>query len=247
MSLKIRQIAKGPDHTTMNAMDEVNTRFMTLVQYGEAGRYAQPGDSSDSGTISSIQDECVFVSLAKGTSYYFHGQIKRTRGVQNFTIKLVKNNDQKAQFIKKITVAAVADADSEYMDVDFIFTAAADFDAIVFELARTTGGMAAPIIVYQELSTINNILNGDIAVKMGIQSKPGLLMCINGQEIRIGKSGIYEMRNGVVKATQFSVVSPALDELYPEYIDQSICLFHNNKYRSITPFTLDYMYEVEED
>ena len=166
---------------------------------------------------------------------------------QSFDIKLVKKNEQKAQFIKKINIAAISsDPGSAFADVEFIFTAAADFDAIVFELARTAGGTITPIIVYQELSTIGNILNGDIAVKMGIQSKPGLLMCINGQEIRIGKTGIYEMRNGVVKATQFSVVSPALDELYPEYIDQSMCLFHNNKYRSITPFTLDYIYEVEE-
>ncbi len=32
--------------------------------------------------------------------------------------------------------------------------------------------------------------------KIGIQGPPGLLMCINGEAIRIGPSGIYEINNG---------------------------------------------------
>jgi hypothetical protein len=28
--------------------------------------------------------------------------------------------------------------------------------------------------------------------KIGVQSEPGLLMCINGEEIHVGQSGIYE-------------------------------------------------------
>lgn len=33
--------------------------------------------------------------------------------------------------------------------------------------------------------------------KMGIQARPSFLMCINRQAIRVGKSGIYEINNGV--------------------------------------------------
>lgn len=243
MSYKIKQISKERDSALMNAMDESNLRYMTPIQFGTVGQYVQPGDTNDSGIKSSIKDECIYVILSKSKSYYFHGQIKRTSTVQNFNIKLVKKDDaSKSQFVKKITVAALAGSVSEWADIEFIFTPAADFDAIVFELARTVDSVT-PIIVYQELSSIGNILGGDIAVKIGVQSKPGLLMCINGQEIRIGRSGIYELRNGIVKGTQFSVVSPAIDEFYPELINESVCLFSNNKYRSITPFTLDYIYE----
>jgi hypothetical protein len=32
--------------------------------------------------------------------------------------------------------------------------------------------------------------------KIGIQGPPGMLMCINGEPIRIGPSGIYEIKNG---------------------------------------------------
>ena len=33
-------------------------------------------------------------------------------------------------------------------------------------------------------------------LKIGIQGPTGLLFCINGEEIRMGKSGIYEILNG---------------------------------------------------
>lgn len=50
---------------------------------------------------------------------------------------------------------------------------------------------------------INNILPkvpgiGTLkASKIGVQSKPGFLMCINGEAIRVGKTGVYEINNGV--------------------------------------------------
>ena len=48
-----------------------------------------------------------------------------------------------------------------------------------------------------QLAIINNFLQ-DVkdAVKIGIQGTPGTLMCINGEGIRIGPSGIYEIKNG---------------------------------------------------
>ncbi len=245
MSYKLRQISKEPDTETLDSGNELNLRYMTPVRTGTAGQYAQPGDSNDSGTRSNIVDECVYTPLSKGASYYFHGQIRREAMAQSFNIKLVKKDDSKAQYIKKINVAATTE-NFEYADVEFIFTAAADFDAIVFELNRTANSVT-PVIIYQELSVIGNILNGDIAVKIGVQSKPGLLMCINGQEIRVGKSGIYETRSNVVKVTQFSIVTPALEaERILETVTSSVCIFSLKKFRSITPFTLDYLYEVEE-
>lgn len=42
---------------------------------------------------------------------------------------------------------------------------------------------------------INNLINGKVFNKIGIQGPPGLLCCINGEGIRVGPSGIYELKN----------------------------------------------------
>lgn len=48
-----------------------------------------------------------------------------------------------------------------------------------------------------EIYEIQNVLEqGRTLTKVGIQGPPGMLMCINGQPIRIGPSGIYEIKNG---------------------------------------------------
>ena len=51
-----------------------------------------------------------------------------------------------------------------------------------------------------QIYKLNNILgNNSIPsplTKIGVQGPPGMLMCINGEPIRIGPSGIYEIRNG---------------------------------------------------
>ena len=53
---------------------------------------------------------------------------------------------------------------------------------------------------------INNILprNSD---KIGIQSRPGTLFCVNQEPIILGRSGIYEINNGT-RITNVGVVAP---------------------------------------
>ena len=49
-------------------------------------------------------------------------------------------------------------------------------------------------IVINQFAIIKNIVK-DInkIVKIGVQGPPSLLMCINGEQIRIGKTGIFEI------------------------------------------------------
>lgn len=267
MSYIIKQYVKEADSSLMNAADPVNTMFLSLTNCASAAaRYTATGDSNVTGDGSKVfQDECVKVTLQAGVHYYFHGKIKRLDSAQVFHIKLVNTTNEKEQYIKKISVG---EGDlSSWVDVEFIFTPAGDFEAILFELERTDKDYSGTSqryahIMYMELSTIaNNVLDGNVAVKLGIQSKPGLLTCINGQEIRVGKTGIYELRNGVVKASQFSVVSAASEVDTESYNSikalltaaagsseeaTSATFFNTQKYRTITPFVLDYMYEKED-
>jgi len=52
----------------------------------------------------------------------------------------------------------------------------------------------------------NTYSNLAYLTKIGIQGPPSMLMCINGEEIRIGKSGIYEINNDIIKITSVSFV-----------------------------------------
>jgi hypothetical protein len=105
-------------------------------------------------------------------------------------------------------------------------------------------------------------------IKMGIQSRPGLMMAINGEEIRIGRSGIYEIKNGTILVNNFSVVAGATEttsaltdtiaDINARYNAatteeqlaniQSVCLFNTTNYpksRTIDSFTLDFLYRKE--
>lgn len=46
-------------------------------------------------------------------------------------------------------------------------------------------------------NVLDHISNVNSLSKVGIQGPPSMLMCINGEQIRLGKTGIYEINNGV--------------------------------------------------
>ena len=251
--------------------------FITPITTGTATRY---NGSSGSGSLDAFSDECVTnLSLVSSDYYYFRCQIKRMVMPQTFTIKLINyNNSAIEQFIKQITVQG--GNREEWVNVDFIFHPLTSFDTILFQLQRTSedyqGLTRYPKIDYQQLGSINNIINSKIGngvslLKIGVQSHPSLSMCINGEEIHISRTGIFEIKNGVLPITFFSVVNPALEatstvddwiadinqqiediENDPTLtIDQkeamyrainSKCFFYTTKTYKIDAFTLDYMY-----
>ena len=57
---------------------------------------------------------------------------------------------------------------------------------------------------------VNNLISNLNAIKVGIQTEPGRLIIINKQPIRVGRSGIYEINNGLIKVKYFSII-PELD------------------------------------
>lgn len=93
----------------------------------------------------------------------------------------------------------------------FIFRPTHTFNAMVFTCKRRVEEYQANIGIKLKVRdeentfcTVNNILetvaNSDTPylgqssiIKMGVQSKPGLLFCINGEQIMMNSSGFYEM------------------------------------------------------
>lgn len=281
---QFNQITMDATSTTSSA----NQVYLTPILSGTAARRQTSIDKgvTPSSVVGVFYDECLRVSnvFNVGTNYYFHGKIKRLTRDQVFYIYLVDYSpsaaDKKTQYLKTITVQG--GIDTEWVDVEFLFTPLANFNCILFQLQRTIedyrDNIRYPTIVYEELDVINNIITSKIKsgvelLKVGIQAHPGLMMCINGEEIYVGRTGIYELRNGVILVNFFSVVKAAtenyngtnplkvdgqrvtIDE-YLAYLagletkaggdaTNSQCIFGNSKLRSIDAFTLDYMYNEE--
>lgn len=283
----------------MSASDDKNKKYMEVILGGTAKRKKNASDSGVSGvSLKPFFDECVQFdsALAAGTNYYFHAKIKRMNSNQIFYIYLCNYAEEagvenKKQYLKTITVQS--GMNTEWVDFELIFTPLLQFDCILFELQRNIEDITVkengvdengkiiyervsvryPVIVYEELSLIKNIIpNKTNYIKIGVQSHPGLMMCINGEEIHVGRTGTYEVRNGIITVEFFSVVKAAIEdynggtplelpdgtratiEQYLNYLanlapvetadaTNSKCIFRNSKLRSIDAFTLDYMYE----
>ena len=273
----------------IDVTDPAQTKaYMTLQDLGAARRRQNVSDSGVSGgSLNPFYDECVQFnkSLTTGATYYFHAKIKRLTSSQKFYLYLVHyenqgSSDNKTQYLKTIEVQA--GDESDWVDFEMLFSPLQQFDCLLFQLQRTIddygNGARYPRIVYEELSAVNNAITTKIKAgieltKMGVQSHPGLIMCINNEEIHVGRSGSYEVRNGIISVDFFSVIAAAeedYDGTNPLTIDSkrvtltqyltsvasettitssdatnSKCIFGNSKLRGMDAFVLDYMYKEE--
>ena len=155
---------------------------------------------------------------------------------QNINSDVSTNDfDTHQQYIKTIHIAPDYSIDhSEWVDCEFIFTPLQDFNVLFFEMVRNSDDFRIRInnnsnsavknmsiqprfasILFLEVSKVNNLL--EFAnhfkspgikefLKMGVIGESGLMMCINREEIHIGKTGIYEVKNGLIKVNFFAVV-----------------------------------------
>lgn len=157
-------------------------------------------------------------SLTANYSYYLKFTVNlRTDNAQKFTIVLKNSeaSEDNEQDIKTITASLGNEEEEETESFELIFTPNSSYDQLVFQLSRVsadfylsddngisgTNGRNA-LITIDEFYIINNIINTFLVsaydglenlLKIGIQGPPGLLFCLNGEEMRIGRSGIYEL------------------------------------------------------
>ena len=159
--------------------------------------------------------------------YYLNFKIKKRNdensNQQVFRLKLQRvENDivVKEQFIKLFKVPNAPlqeDEDKNYISFEIIISPNSSYNQIIWQMQReyvdyitketidgeTYDGRVA-IIQVNTFGQVVNVINSlqinsqDIALsKVGIQGPPSLLMCINGEQIRIGKNGIYEINNSI--------------------------------------------------
>lgn len=185
-------------------------------------------------------------SMSSSNCYYLKFRIKNKKntykqdepgiidipGKQDIRIGLAHSNpsDTDKQSIKTITIAAAKDTEEEtYISFDLIIAPNDNYDEIQFILNRVASFDERTIdLQVDKYAVINNVISqlnlpGEASGKLkqiGVQGEKGLQMCIDGESIKIGRTGIYEINHGYTISF--------LGFIYSQ---------NNNK-----PFILDYQY-----
>lgn len=152
--------------------------------------------------------------MNKQNYYYLNFSVKKMNTIQNFYLKL-KNltqsdddfSDNNEQIIAEFTVPQ-STIEDDWTNFEIIIAPNKTYGQLYWDLRRTisndylsTSDMQVEgaigrkmTIVINQFAIIKNIVK-DInkIVKIGVQGPPSLLMCINGEQIRIGKTGIFEI------------------------------------------------------
>ena len=172
--------------------------------------------------------------------YYLRFGVKqRSDSEQAFYLKIrkVSETEDNEQLIDEFKVTR--GTGTVYFEV--ILSPNATYNQVLWELQRTDldyrmlnaddiYGRVMNIVDYtytrliDVLTTLKSTYTGmEYLTKIGIQGPPSLLMCINREQIRLGKTGIYEINNGI-NITSISFV-PKTSTLSSDGLDYFIMDF----------------------
>ncbi len=167
-------------------------------------------------SIIDFYDSCLYLEgtnvVSSLYSYYLRFEVTQlVDSAQDFTI-ILKNSELEEDNSQNIRTFKVKMGTGTSV-FELIFNPNSDYNEIVFELSRLaidfnmdngdgTSGRIMDIKVL-DFYLINNIVNTLSTLypgltnlkKIGLQGSPGLLFTLDGEEIRIGNSGIYELYN----------------------------------------------------
>lgn len=158
-------------------------------------------------------NKCIQMTFNENLSYYLSFSVEPLSTDQTFSLKLINDPnvlDRQEQIIQTYFVPAYSNevpSSQQPVNFEIIISPNTNYSMLIWELQRIgidytdeNGGRKMNITM-NKFQIITNLLNNNISStqlkKIGIQGPPSMLMCINRQQIRIGKSGIYEINNGM--------------------------------------------------
>lgn len=134
--------------------------------------------------------------------FYLRFSIDSNNYEQTFTVYLQNASDKDLDNRQKLQEFTVPANTGKTYYFDLLISPDSSYNMLVFTLKRitidyssSTGGRILNVNVntFQELKEVLNSIGVFKLTKFAIQSVPGLIMCINGEEIHIGRTGIYEL------------------------------------------------------
>ena len=202
MSLKIGQVLSS----------QIVNNTITEVRNQSIGQITSRDDVIGKG----FEDTYISGSFVSGTYYYLKLKIQRLSKPQTITIKLDNSGttEDYSQYIDDFVVFETESSTPQWAYYETIIAPGTNYNQIRLILTRITEDFTLEngrvIIldenesrVYQienliqkEVNSTNSLFKASTLTKLGIQGPSGMLMCINGQGIRIGPSGIYEIKDG---------------------------------------------------
>lgn len=136
----------------------------------------------------------------KQQGYYIRFKVQKGAIAQKVALKLL--SETKEQTIKTFSLGA----GSGEVEFEVVFSPKTNvYQQIYFESEQEID------FEIEKLCSIYNILQTlqlNSLKQLGVQGPTNLLMCINGEEIRIGRTGIYEINNGIKITSLGFVVEP---------------------------------------
>lgn len=187
-----------------------------ISSYSSSLTYRQDFIINETGIID-FYDPCLYLnssnSVSSTYSYYLKFEVKQLPdSVQTFSLKL-KSDEVTVDSEQSIRTFSVKQG-VETTIFELVFNPNSSYNQVIFELRRlaldfyidngdNTSGRKMDIKILQ-FERLTNVIDDYLVKKfdglkklkkIGIQGPPGLLFCIDGEEMRIGRSGIYELYN----------------------------------------------------
>lgn len=164
-------------------------------------------------------------ALTKDTNYYLKFSVYCQPDVeQKIKIYLQNIDSEIIERYELETYTVGKGPTTEKVSFEQIIMPDDSYSQVVFELQRTGNDymtinedeshgrkLNMEVNTFSTLVNIIPLTGAQSLYKVGIQGQPGLLMCINGEAIRIGRTGIYEILNNSVKVTSICFVVSSND------------------------------------
>lgn len=145
--------------------------------------------------------------LDSGKSYYLSFKVNRLLDSNQIIKVYLRNSNQVNNNTQILQTYTVIQGDPQYaVPFELVFTPNTTYTEVVFELQRDASDYAilnsdgtSGRKITLAINTFSNVLNiltnleSSPLKRIGVQGPPGLIMCINGEEIHVGRSGIYEL------------------------------------------------------
>ena len=149
----------------------------------------------------SLSDNIINGQFIAAKHYYLNIDINNSSGQDcNISIVLKNSSNEQEQIIKRIKIV-----NGDNPSIQTIFVPNAAYDQIIIKDCSNY------TVTLNQAAEINNVLTQlgiTKLTKIGIQGPSGLLMDINGEEIRVGRFGVYEL----IKKIDIDFISFIVDD-----------------------------------